>query len=246
MEALFELKNVTKVYESAPMLLALPRIFQSSEAEPGRGEPHGIKVTAVKNLSLEFKQGEFAAIAGPSGSGKTTLLNLIGTLDSPTHGEIRFLGKRISHLAEKELADLRLSHMGFIFQSYNLIPVLTALENVEYVLRLQGVARTTRRAKAMEVLRQMGLEKLSDRRPNLLSGGQQQRVAIARAIVHRPTVVLADEPTANLDSKTAGELMDLMQSLNLERKITFIFSSHDPLVLSRAGRVVEIRDGMLI
>lgn len=246
MEPLIELKNVTKVYESAPMLLALPRFFQSSEAEAGRGEPHGLKVTAVKNLNLEFAPGEFTAIAGPSGSGKTTLLNLIGTLDTATHGEIRFLGKKISHLTEKDLADLRLAHMGFIFQSYNLIPVLTALENVEYVLRLQGKAGPVRRAKAMEALRQLGLERLVHRRPNLLSGGQQQRVAIARAIVHQPTVVLADEPTANLDSKTAGELMDLMQSLNVEKKITFIFSSHDPLVLSRARRVVEIRDGMLV
>ena len=250
-EPLIAVVNVSKVYEK-PWSPAFPvgtvlgdlytRFFGAREE---RIEP-ALKVTAVRNLNLEIQAGEFTAIAGPSGSGKSTLLNLIGTLDTPSHGEVRFEGRKVSHLPEEALADFRLHMMGFVFQAYNLIPVLTAIENVEYVLQLQGVGAIARRERAMEALRWVGIEKLADRRPDHLSGGQQQRVAVARAIVHRPPVVLADEPTANLDSKTAASLMDLMQGLNADHRITFVFSSHDELVLSRAKRVVHIRDGSLI
>lgn len=219
---LIEVRHVTKVYKNAT------------------------KVAALNGLSVDFQSGEFDAIAGPSGSGKSTLLNLIGTLDKPTQGEIFYEGRRISDLAPDEAADFRLRSLGFVFQAYNLIPVLTAVENVEYPLVLQGVAPRERRARAMEVLHWVDLETMAHRRPDMLSGGQQQRVAVARSIVHRPIVVLADEPTANLDSKTAASLLDLMQSLNRERRITFIFSSHDPAVLSRARRVVHIQDGKLV
>jgi putative ABC transport system ATP-binding protein len=205
----------------------------------------GTKVSALSGLSLEFQSGEFTAIAGPSGSGKSTLLNLIGTLDAPTHGEIFHGGRKVTGLTPEELADFRLRHLGFIFQAYNLIPVLSAVENTEYPLVLQKVPAHERRARAMEALRSVGLESLAHRRPDALSGGQQQRVAVARSMVHRPMVVLADEPTANLDSKTAASLLDLMQGLNREQGLTFIFSSHDPAVLSRATRVVHIHDGKL-
>lgn len=251
-EPLIKVVNVTKVYEGpGGFATGLPaagmfgdlfeRFFDGSRE---RGEP-ALKVTAVKNLSLEFEAGEFTAIAGPSGSGKSTLLNLIGTLDTPTHGEIRYQGRKVSHLPEETLAEFRLRNLGFVFQAYNLIPVLTALENVEYVLRLQGVGPEERRDRALESLRWVGIDKLAHRRPDQLSGGQQQRVAVARSIVHRPNVVLSDEPTANLDSKTAAALLDLMGQLNAEHRITFLFSSHDELVLSRARRVVQIRDGAL-
>ncbi len=218
---LIEVRHVTKVYKS------------------------GTKVSALSGLSLEFQSGEFTAIAGPSGSGKSTLLNLIGTLDAPTHGEIFHGGRKVTGLTPEELADFRLRHLGFIFQAYNLIPVLSAVENTEYPLVLQKVPAHERRARAMEALRSVGLESLAHRRPDALSGGQQQRVAVARSMVHRPMVVLADEPTANLDSKTAASLLDLMQGLNREQGLTFIFSSHDPAVLSRATRVVHIHDGKL-
>ncbi|MBI5631342.1 MAG: ABC transporter ATP-binding protein [Elusimicrobia bacterium] len=203
------------------------------------------KVTALNHMSLAFDSGEFTAIAGPSGSGKSTLLNLIGILDNPTHGEILYEGRRISDLKPEAMADFRLRYLGFVFQAYNLIPVLTAVENVEYPLVLQGMPTEERRTRALEVLRWVGLSEQAHRRPDLLSGGQQQRVAVARSIVHRPMVVLADEPTANLDSKTAASLLDLMQALNRDHGLTFIFSSHDALVLSRAKRVVHIRDGKL-
>jgi putative ABC transport system ATP-binding protein len=248
MEPLIKVLNVTKVYEGAgaPLLPAgfLGGLFRRITDGGERSEP-APKVTAVKNLSLDFTPGEFTAIAGPSGSGKSTLLNLIGTIDTPTHGEVRYEGRKVSHLAEDALAEFRLRTLGFVFQSYNLIPVLTALENVEYILRLQKVGPAERRERAHEALRSVGIAPLADRRPDQLSGGQQQRVAVARAIVHRPSVVLADEPTANLDSKTAASLMDLMQNLNEERRITFIFSSHDELVLSRARRVIRLHDGSL-
>ena len=220
--ALIEVRHVTKVYRT------------------------GTKVAALNHLSLELQAGEFTAIAGPSGSGKSTLLNLIGTLDTPTQGEIFYDGRKVSALGADQTADFRLRSLGFVFQAYNLIPVLTAVENVEYPLVLQGVPKGERRAKALEALRWVGIEALANRRPDLLSGGQQQRVAVARSIVHRPMVVLADEPTANLDSKTAAQLLDLMEALNRQHGITFIFSSHDPAVLSRARRVVHIRDGRLI
>lgn len=219
--ALIELRGVSKVY--------------------GGGQ----EVRALSGVSLRVESGEFTAIAGPSGSGKSTLLNLIGTLDAPTAGEVLFEGRALSGLGEDALADFRLRSLGFIFQAFNLIGVLTALENVEYVLVLQGAPPPERRARAREALRRVGLEAEAGRRPDLLSGGQQQRVAVARAIVHRPKVVLADEPTANLDSKTAEALLDLMVELNRESGITFLFSSHDERVLSRARRILRIRDGRL-
>lgn len=204
---------------------------------------NGLAVDALRNISLMIEPGEFTAIAGPSGSGKTTLLNILGGLDQPTSGEIFFGEQEMTGLTGSELCEIRLKHIGFIFQSYNLIPVLTAIENVEYVMLLQGLKTELRRKKAMEMLSEVGLSGYENRWPAELSGGQQQRVAVARAIVSRPALVLADEPTANLDSHTAGSLLDLMALLNEKRKITFLFSSHDPLVLSRARRVIHLHDG---
>jgi putative ABC transport system ATP-binding protein len=203
------------------------------------------KVAALRGVDLDVSSGEFSALAGPSGSGKSTLLNLIGTLDRPTEGTVSYEGRVVSSLEESAQADFRLATLGFIFQSYNLIPVLTAVENVEYPLVLRGVPEPSRRAAALEVLDWVGLAEYADRRPDALSGGQQQRVAVARAIVHRPALVLADEPTANLDSKTGAALLDLMEKLNAEHGLTFLFSSHDPAVLSRARRVVHMQDGLL-
>ena len=208
-------------------------------------ETKGETVEALGGVSLEIHPGEFMAIAGPSGSGKSTLLNLLGGLDQPTSGKILLGGKDITALSESELCEIRLRRIGFIFQSYNLIPVLSVLENVEYVMVLQKVERTLRESKSLEMLREVGLADHAGRRPSELSGGQQQGVAVARAIVSRPALVLADEPTANLDSHTAAALMDLMADLNEKRKITFVFSSHDPLVLSRAKRVVRLHDGRI-
>ncbi len=244
-----ELRGVSKVYETSAS--TADRLFWKANAlwrgrnQNGHAPEPALRVHAVNRVSLEIHPGEFAALAGPSGSGKSTLLNLIGTLDRPTHGEVRVLGRKIASMSDEELAELRLRSMGFVFQAFNLLPVFTALENVEYVLRLQGLAPAERRRRAEEALSLVGLEKLAGRRPDHLSGGQQQRVAVARAIVHRPALVLADEPTANLDSRTAAGLLDLMQTLNREQGITFVFSSHDPMVLSRAGKVVHLRDGAL-
>ncbi len=207
--------------------------------------PGTSKVAALRGVDLTVDRGEFAALAGPSGSGKSTLLNLIGTLDRPTKGEILYEGSVVSKLDVDGMSDFRLRTLGFVFQSYNLIPVLTARENVEYPLVLQGVGVRERERAAHEALKHVGLEGYADRRPDLLSGGQQQRVAVARAIVHRPALVLADEPTANLDSKTGASLLDLMESLNREHGVTFLFSSHDPAVLARARRVVHLLDGAL-
>jgi putative ABC transport system ATP-binding protein len=206
---------------------------------------NGTKTAAVDDLSTSFSKGEFTAIAGPSGSGKSTLLNVIGTIDQPTRGEVLYEGKAVSLLSADEAADFRLHKLGFIFQAYNLIPVLSAVENVEYPLVLQGVEKRQRRARSMDGLKAVGMEALAHRRPSDLSGGQQQRVAVARAIVHRPLVVLADEPTANLDSKTGASLLDLMQALNRDQGVTFLFSSHDPAVLSRATRTLHMHDGRL-
>jgi len=189
--------------------------------------------------------GEFTAICGPSGSGKTTLLNLMGALDKPTSGEVRVDGQRLAELGRRDLSHLRRDRIGFVFQAYNLIPVLTAYENAEMVLRLQGTEESDRRDRVMAVLADVGLSGLEDRRPNQLSGGQQQRVAIARAIASAPAVVLADEPTANVDSDTADRLLEIMEKLNRERNETFVFSTHDPRVLERARRVVRIVDGQI-
>lgn len=203
-------------------------------------------VTAVLDVSLTVENGEFAAIAGPSGSGKSTLLNLIATLEAPSYGRIYFQDQEINGLSEDERADFRLRHLGFVFQAFNLIPVLSAFENVEYALILKGLPFQARRERVRQALAYVGLSDCAHRRPARLSGGQQQRVAIARALAAQPRLILADEPTANLDSKTATSILDLMERINKEQLTTFIFSSHDPLVLSRARRVIHLRDGEII
>jgi len=208
-------------------------------------EDQSQKVVALNSVSLSIVPGEFVSFVGPSGSGKTTLLNLIGALDSPTSGSIILDGVDLSTLSNREQSDLRLRSIGFVFQAYNLIPVLSARENVEFVMHLQGIRADERRTRAKEVLISVGLEGLFDRRPGELSGGQQQRVAVARAIVSKPKLVLADEPTANLDSTTAQNLIGLMRSLNEKFGITFIFSTHDPIVMGFARRVVKLRDGAI-
>ena len=205
-----------------------------------------IEVRAVDTLSLEIGKGEFTVICGPSGSGKSTLLNLIGALDSPNSGRVIVEGKDLATLSRTETARMRRDRIGFVFQAYNLIPVLTAYENAEFVLALQGMSESDRRKRVMTVLNEVGLEGLENRRPDEMSGGQQQRVAIARAIAPRPAIVLADEPTANVDSLTADALLDLMGELNREEHMTFLFSTHDQRVIDRARRVIRLRDGKLI
>jgi putative ABC transport system ATP-binding protein len=204
-----------------------------------------VDVTALHDISLEVAEGGFVALAGPSGSGKTTLLNLIGGLDRPDAGRIMIGDKDYAQLSDSQMADLRLHRIGFVFQAYNLIPVLSAVENVEYVMLLQGVPKTERRHRARRVLDDVGLADKYHRRPAELSGGQQQRVAVARAIVAEPSIVLADEPTANLDSRTGEELLRLMQTMNARREVTFIFSTHDEMVMTHAHRVITIRDGRI-
>ncbi len=205
-----------------------------------------IAVDALRDVDLRVEEGEFLALVGPSGSGKTTLLNLIGGLDSPTSGRIWIGGEEIGRLSKGALSRLRLERIGFIFQEYNLIPVLSAMENVEYVMLLQGVPTRERRERALAVLREVGLEDMAQRRPPQLSGGQQQRVAVARAIVSRPSIVLADEPTANLDSVSGASLLDLMRGLNERHGVTFLFSTHDPMVMERARRIIRLHDGRIV
>jgi putative ABC transport system ATP-binding protein len=202
----------------------------------------GVPVWALRGVDLEVRSGEFLALVGPSGSGKTTLLNLLGALDVPSGGELTVLGRPIARLSKHERARLRLSSIGFVFQAYNLVPVLTAVENVEFVLELQGLG-VDRHARALEVLGELGLRELAGRRVNELSGGQQQRVAVARAIAARPKIVLADEPTANLDGENAETLMHMMRDLRDKYGMTFIFSTHDPRVVAHAVRVVTLVDG---
>ena len=204
-----------------------------------------VETPALRGLDLSVAQGEFTAVVGPSGSGKTTLMNLIGGLDVPDSGTIDLNGERITGMGRKQLSDTRLKHLGFVFQAYNLIPVLTALENVEYVMLLQGVSKRDRRQRSEAVLESLGLADMTHKRPNEMSGGQQQRVAVARAIVSEPKLVLADEPTANLDSETSCRLLDLMRGMNTQKHITFIFSTHDRVVMERARRIVTIKDGMI-
>ena len=220
--ALIELQNVVKVYES----------------QAGT-------VTAIHGVSTSFEEGEFTAIVGPSGCGKTTLLNAIGGLDRPNQGHIRIDGVNIVDLKDRDLIDFRLQHIGFVFQAYNLIPVLTALENTGFILELQGVSKKERDARAMELLEAVGLADRAHNRPNQLSGGQQQRVAVARALASRPRFVLADEPTANLDSKSTETLLDIMAALNEKEKTTFIFSTHDQRVIDRARHILPLEDGQL-
>jgi putative ABC transport system ATP-binding protein len=205
-----------------------------------------VEVAALREVDLTIERGDFAVLAGPSGSGKTTLLNLIGALDTPTSGEVIVDGQQLDRLRGGALAELRLRKLGFVFQAYNLIPVLSAYENAEYVLLLQGVEASERRRRVMALLEEVGLAGLEKRRPAELSGGQQQRVAIARALAAEPTMVLADEPTANLDTKTGGALCDLMRDLNHDRHVTFVISSHDPAVIERADRIVRLVDGEVV
>jgi putative ABC transport system ATP-binding protein len=208
-------------------------------------ETRGVLTRALDGVTLELLEGEFSAIAGPSGSGKTTLLNIIGALDTPTSGTVSIAGESLAGLTSKQLSDLRLRNLGFVFQAYNLIPVLSAIENVEFVMELQRVSAVERRARALEVLEQVGLGGLENKRPMEMSGGQQQRVAVARAIASRPRIVLADEPTANLDSTTAKSLIELMAQLNREDGITFLFSTHDPMVMDAARRLLRLIDGRI-
>jgi len=204
-----------------------------------------VEVTALGGVSLSIQKGSFVALAGPSGSGKTTMLNMIGGLDTPDSGRIAVNGNTLETMSQTELASLRLHNIGFIFQAYNLIPVLSALENVEFVMLLQGIPSVERRDRAMSILDDVGLEGTYNRRPAELSGGQQQRVAVARAIVSNPSIVLADEPTANLDSKTGKGLLEMMKKMNEEKKVTFIFSTHDRMVMDYARRLILIRDGLV-
>ncbi len=205
-----------------------------------------VAVQALTDINLEIPRLDFVCLSGPSGSGKSTLLNLIGGLDRPTSGEITVDGNRVDRMEKGALAELRLRRIGFVFQAYNLIPVLTARENVEFVMQLQGVAVDERTRKARKILKEVGIEELENRRPGELSGGQQQRVAVARAIVSEPSLVLADEPTANLDSKTAENLMQLLRHMNREHGVTFIFSTHDKLVMDFSRRLITLRDGRIV
>jgi len=205
-----------------------------------------IEVRALDNVDFSVEAGEFTSIAGPSGSGKSTLLNLIGALDQPTSGELWVGDKRINDLNKTQLADLRLEKIGFVFQSYNLVPVLSARENVEFILQLQGMAPAKRKDRAMSMLERVGLSDMHHRRPNELSGGQQQRVAIARALASQPEILLADEPSANLDSVTTAELMQLLSELNDSLATTILMVTHDPEVIGYARRQVQMRDGRII
>ena len=203
-------------------------------------------ITGLDHVDLDIDSGEFVCLSGPSGSGKTTLLNAIGGLDTPDSGEIRIGDLQVERLDRGALADMRLHHIGFVFQSYNLIPVLSARENVEFVMQVQGVPAAERRQKANSILQEVGLEGMEDRRPSQLSGGQQQRVAVARAIVSKPDLVLADEPTANLDSVASTQLMGLFDELNQNHGVTFVIATHDKRVMRYARRLIKMRDGKII
>jgi putative ABC transport system ATP-binding protein len=220
---ILEIKNVSKIY---------------NESE--------VQVNAVNGVTLDFMEAEFAAIVGPSGSGKTTLLNLIGGLDNPTSGEIIIDGTNLAKLKSSDLIDFRMRNIGFVFQAYNLIPVLTAKENVEFIMSLQKWSRKERDERTFELLKAVGLFERANSRPTKMSGGQQQRIAVARALASRPKFVLADEPTANLDSKSASTLLEIMEKLNHEEKITFIFSTHDARVVKMAHRVITLEDGKVV
>jgi putative ABC transport system ATP-binding protein len=222
MTAIVKLEEVTKVYQDGK-----------------------VAVSALRRVDLELQKGEFVAVAGPSGSGKTTLLNIIGGLDKPTKGNVFLEEKPLSAMGRGELSRLRLHRIGFIFQSYNLVPVLTAYENAEFVLLLQKRPAEERRNRVVNLLEEVGLAGLENRFPREMSGGQQQRVAIARSIAPEPALVLADEPTANVDSQTAAELLDLMEKLNQENGVTFLFSTHDPAVMERARRLIRLKDGRI-
>ena len=205
-----------------------------------------IPVTAVNGVNLSFEEGEFTAVVGPSGSGKTTLLNILGGLDDPTSGDVFIDKVRINALSGRQKTDFRMKNIGFVFQAYNLIPVFTARENVEFIMHLQGKSKTERANRTKELLKSVGLGDRMDSRPVNLSGGQQQRVAVARALASRPKFILADEPTANLDSKSTENLLEIMEKLNKEENITFIFSTHDQRVVNKAKRVITVQDGTVV
>lgn len=220
--SVIEIKNITKTYNE-----------------------NTVPVHAVRGIDLNIEEGEFSAIIGPSGSGKTTFLNMIGGLDVPTSGSVKIDNKDISGLSSKQLIDFRLNHIGFVFQAYNLIPVLTAAENVSFIMELKGVSKTERMQRAKELLEQVGIGDKFNRRPKELSGGEQQRVAVARALASKPKFILADEPTANLDSKSTGDLLDMMAELNQKLNITFLFATHDQRVMDRARRIITLTDGKI-
>tara|TARA_B100000941_G_C28488298_1_gene546325 strand:+ start:506 stop:1183 length:678 start_codon:yes stop_codon:yes gene_type:complete len=220
---MIETKNLSKIYN------------------PGKFE-----VKAVNNISAFFEEGEFTSVVGPSGSGKTTFLNCVGGLDQPTSGEVIISGENITKLSGSKIINYRLNNIGFVFQAYNLIPVLSAKENIEMIMLLQGVDENNRISRTNELLNQVGLYEMRNRRPSQLSGGQQQRVAVARALASKPKFILADEPTANLDSKSTSNLLDIMSQLNEAENITFIFSTHDQRVIDRARRVVTLEDGKIV
>jgi putative ABC transport system ATP-binding protein len=203
------------------------------------------EIIGLDHVNLEIERGEFVCLVAPSGGGKTTLLNAIGGLDRPDSGEIWVAGQRIDNLGKSELANMRLNNIGFVFQAYNLIPVLTARENIEFVMEVQGVAAEQRHQRSAEILAEVGLQGLEDRRPARMSGGQQQRIAVARAIVTKPTMVLADEPTANLDSSSAEQLMDLFVALNRKHNTTFVIATHDQRVMGFARRIIKMLDGRI-
>jgi len=208
-------------------------------------EDNGVAVHAVRGIDLAIGKGEFTAIVGPSGSGKTTFLNVVSGLDIATRGKVWLAGRLLSEMSGRELSDFRRDNIGFIFQAYNLIPVLTVEENIEYIMLLQGVSKEERHERVLEILEDVGLTGYEDRKPPSLSGGQQQRVAVARAMVARPSMILADEPTANLDSTTGAALLDMMRDLNEKTGMTFLFSTHDELVMERARRVIILKDGKI-
>jgi len=218
--AIIETRGITKVYKG-----------------------NGVEVRAVRGIDLVIERGDFAAIVGPSGSGKTTFLNIISGLDEPTDGEVFLKGRSLYEMSGGEISDFRRDHIGFIFQAYNLIPVLSARENIEYVMLLQGVPRRERDERVRKILKEVDMEGYEDRLPSRLSGGQQQRIAVARAMVSRPEIILADEPTANLDSETGSRLLDMMKDLNERTGMTFIFSTHDPMIMKRARRLIVLKDG---
>jgi putative ABC transport system ATP-binding protein len=220
---IIEVKNLSKIYDQET-----------------------IPVYALNNVSISFRAGEFTTIVGPSGSGKTTLLNMLGGLDKPTDGEIIIDSTNITKLRSKQLIDFRLRNIGFVFQSFNLIPVLTAKENVEFIMQLQGAEKGYREKRTIDLLKSVGLGDRTNSRPNKLSGGQQQRVAVARALASKPKFILADEPTANLDSKSAENLLEIMETLNREENITFIFSTHDARVVAKARRIITLEDGKIV
>jgi putative ABC transport system ATP-binding protein len=221
--AIIEIKDLSKIYDGSQ-----------------------IEVRAVDGINLTFEKGEFTAIVGPSGSGKTTFLNLLGGLDDPTAGEVIVDGVNIGNLSAGRIIDFRLRNIGFIFQAYNLIPVLSAEENVEFIMELQGITKKVRKERSNELLKAVGLAERKSSRPAKLSGGQQQRVAVARALASKPKFVLADEPTANLDSRSAENLLEIMEKLNKDENITFIFSTHDPRVVRKARRVITLEDGKVL